>query len=215
MTNTINELIKVIDNSINQQEFKKFKLLKTEKGYYSFDSKNKTLSKDSKYEIFWYAYRLYFKSFMYEIGYGDKELLVESKIFLPKYKNIPISPVFYIESINRKSTNQQRIFGKDHTESVVLQVEDEIKYLIENFDHFSTITEDKINNYQKILEEKSLEYQIEQERKDIIYDIHLAEELFHNKDYQGFISKIKKYINREDVPKHIKLMFEYSEKKSS
>jgi len=103
MTNTINELIKVIDNSINQQEFEKLKLVKTEKGYYSFDSNNKILVNDSKYEIFWYAYRLYFKSFMYEIGYGDKELLVESKIFIQKYKNMPISPVFYIESINKKA----------------------------------------------------------------------------------------------------------------
>ena len=215
MTDTINELIKVIDYSINQHAFKKLKLLKTEKGYYSLDNKKNTLIKDSKYGIFWYVYRLYFKSFVYEIGYGDKELLVESKIFLPKYKHLPISPFLYIESINKKTINQQRIFAKDHTESVVLQVEAEIKYLIENFEFFSTINELKISNYEKLLDSKELDYQIEQDRKNILHDIHIAEELFHNKDYRGFISKIKKYINREDIPKHIKLMFKYSEKKSS
>ena len=162
--------------------------------------------------IFWFAARYTFDGFIYELGYGDRELYVESKLYFPKHNMYSCYPTFLLQAIG-KYRKPDSIFPKDFYEGIKARVEIELSQLVEFFDEFSNVSESSIDSVQKILR-KELIYDTEQQRiKDQRKDSERAKLFFHDRKYEEFMAIIEKHKDSSDLDQSVKAMIEFCGKK--
>jgi hypothetical protein len=167
--------------------------------------------------IFWFICRFQFPSVVLDIGYGDREFIVEPELYYPQIDRY-IYPTFLVEAASR---NKEKGLGGN---TFVLDlgfmkrtVQELATAITSTWDILESPSGEIFDRVQVILGKKMIFDQEMQRKKDRERDSIIASKSFHEGDYEQVICLLSPYQNDQDLSvatrKILKMAYKYKDKK--
>ena len=162
--------------------------------------------------LFWFICRYSLPEVSLEIGYGDKELLVEATLHYPKYG------VTYHSSLIAEAAGMHEggingawaIFELPRMRETIANLCDGLKRQWQLFEQPEGAIIDRV---QEILGRRLIVEQEEQRRRDRESDSIQAASAFHSRDYARTISLLSAYAADHELSKSSKMMLTLAKKR--
>ncbi len=183
-------------------------------GFSTFEGEPRKLKK-RKTEIpglFWFICRYTLPEFYIEIGFGDKEFLVEARLHYPQF-NLVHSPTILAEAAKR---NEPGLGGRafvlevDFMRRTVQEICDGLK---KHWDLFSSPSPQVFDRAQEILGRRLVFAQEEQRKRDLERASIRASESFHQGDFRKTVEYLAPFESESNLSKSASKMLVLAKKK--
>ena len=162
--------------------------------------------------LFWFICRFQFPSVVLDIGYGDKEFIVEPELYYPQIDRY-YYPTFLVEAAGR---NKEKGLGGNtfvidlgFMKRTIQELATAIK---STWDILESPSQEIFDRVQVILGKKMIFDQEMQRKKDRERDSIIASKAFHEGDYERVLSLLSPYQNDQELSMATKKIFKMAHK---